>query len=74
MSFEKYVKFELDFHIIWGHYHFVFDHPNEMYFHRKRVLEIMKDVDFEKRKCGVASCYEKLAVVDKDTVLSCMLL
>jgi len=41
---------QLDFHAIWGHYHFVFDHPEEMYFHRKRVLEIMKDVDFEKRK------------------------
>lgn len=41
---------QLDFHAIWGHYHFVFDHPEEMYFHRKRVLEIMKEVDFEKRK------------------------
>jgi len=41
---------QLDFHAIWGHYHFVFDHPIEMYFHRKRVLDIMKEVDFEKRK------------------------
>lgn len=47
----KYPKrCQLDFHSIWGHYHFVFDHPDEMYFHRKRILEIMKEVDFEKRK------------------------
>lgn len=36
---------QMDYHIIWGHYHYAFDHPDEMFFHRARVLEIAEQMN-----------------------------
>jgi tetratricopeptide (TPR) repeat protein len=42
VEIDKYPKqCQMDFHVIWGHYHYAFDHPKEMYFHRKQVVEII---------------------------------
>jgi len=42
VEIDKYpLQCQQDYHIIWGHYHYAFDHPEEVYRHRKRVLEIM---------------------------------
>ncbi len=35
---------QMDYHIIWGHYHYAFDHPNEVYYHRKRALDIAEEL------------------------------
>ena len=40
---------QYDYHSIWGHYHYAFDHPDEMYFHRKQAIVILERIAVEKR-------------------------
>ena len=42
-------RVQADFHIIKGHYHYAFDHPKEMYYHRKKALTIIEDLKWEMR-------------------------
>ena len=34
---------QIDYHIVWGYYHYVMFDKKKTYFHRKRVLEIMEE-------------------------------
>ncbi|MBL4861965.1 MAG: hypothetical protein JKY09_02965 [Crocinitomicaceae bacterium] len=36
------VTCQIDYHIIWGHYHYAMDHLSETYFHRKKALDLIE--------------------------------
>lgn len=40
---------QVDYHTIWGHYHYTMSHPDEAYFHRKKVITLLEKSPFGER-------------------------
>lgn len=50
LPIEEYpLQCQIDYHTIWGHYHYTMKHPQKAYFHRKKALELQEQTSLGMR-------------------------